>query len=147
MSPTDVAGVRLGTAADEAEVQLREVLGVPVVQDLPGCNGESGRSLTWQALTASLGDGADGGPVELSGWLVTEGTGAGDVLLPYDTTVGDSAAGVLASLPGATGEIAAEGPYAESFLITTEEAVGLLWLSPTRDGNVVEASFGAQTCD
>lgn len=137
----------LGTAADEAEKRLRQLLGVPVTESLPGCNGETGRRLTWKSLTAFLSDGGDGGPVELSGWLVEAGENGRSIVLPYGTAVGDAAREVLGKVPSSTGEELEEGPYAGNFVVTTEEAVELLWLSPNRNGTVDEAVFRAVTCD
>ena len=143
----EVAGVPLGTAADEAERRLREVLGTPATEPLPGCYGESGRRLTWRALTAFLSDGADGGAVELSGWEVVSGAGAAAIELPYDTAVGDAVREVLARVPSSTGRVLEEGPEAGTYAVTTENADGLFWLSPDEDGVVVEASFRAESCD
>lgn len=148
VSPTEVAGVPLGIAADEAERRLRQTLGVPVRQRLQDCDGQSsGQALTWKALRVFLTDGGDGGPVVLSGWLVDAGANAKTIGLPYDTAVGDSARDVLARAPASTGETSTEGPYAGTFVVTTDEAPGLLWLAASEDGFVDEASFAAPWCD
>ena len=123
------------------------MLGVPESEELPGCYGESGRSLRWSALTAFLSDSGDGGPVTLTGWTVHDAATEQNIVLPYKTAIGDTVHEVLATVPGSIGQVSDEGPYTGTFVIRTAEAPGLIWLSPKRDGNVVEASFEAEECD
>lgn len=139
--------MRVGTPADEAEHQLTEALGRPVSEALPGCFGESGRSLTWGALTAYLSDGGEGGPVVLSGWTVVSGPNSQQFELPFETAVGQRTDEVMNKVPAAEGAIVAEGPYAEAFLVTTPKAVGLLWRADAEGAVVDEASYEAEVCD
>lgn len=139
--------MRVGTPAEEAEQQLTSALGRPVVEALPGCFGETGTSLTWDALTAYLSDGGDGGPVVLSGWTVVTGPNSQRIALPYGTAVGQRTAQVMSKVPAADGEVMTEGPYAESFLITTPRAVGLLWRADAEGAVVDEAAYEAEVCD
>lgn len=147
VSPTDVAGVRVGTAAEETEQQLTKALGRPVVEPLPGCFSETGKSLTWDALTAYLSDGGDGGPVVLSGWTVVSGPNSQRVTLPYGTAVGQRSTEVMSKVPAAEGEVVTEGPYAESFLVTTPKAPGLLWRADAEGAVVDEAAYEPEVCD
>lgn len=142
-----VAGVRLGTEANDAERRLRQALGLPVSAELPDCNGEIGRTLTWKSLTAYLSDSGNGGTVRLSGWSVEAGPTAKDIALPYDTAVGEAMREVLSKVPAATGLALEEGPYAGRFAVTTERAPGLLWLSSNQRGQVTAAAFQAVSCD
>lgn len=147
ISSTDVAGVPIGTAGDEAERRLTEALGRPAAEALPGCYGESGRSLTWGALTAYLSDGAEGGAVVLRGWRVTSGPNSQRIALPYETTVGQTTDEVMSRVPAAEGGAMTEGPYAESFLVTTPRARGLLWRANAEGGVVDEVAYEAEVCD
>jgi hypothetical protein len=147
VSSTDVAGVPVGTAGDEAERRLTEALGRPAAQALPGCYGESGRSLTWGALTAYLSDGAEGGAVILRGWTVTSGPNSQHIALPYETAVGQTTDEVMSRVPQAEGAAMTEGPYAESFLVTTPRARGLLWRANAEGGVIDEAAYEAEVCD
>jgi hypothetical protein len=147
VSSTDVAGVPVGTAGDEAERKLTEALGPPVAEALPGCYGESGRSLTWGALTAYLSDGAEGGAAVLRGWVVTSGPNSQRIALPYETAVGQTTDEVMSRVPAAEGEAVTEGPYAESFLVTTPRSSGLLWRADAKGGLVDEVAYEAEVCD
>lgn len=147
VSPANVAGVRIGAPADEAAQRLTRMLGRPATQALPGCHGESGRSLTWGALTAYLSDGADGGPVVLRGWVVTSGPNSQRIALPYETAVGQRTDEVMSRVPAAEGAAVTEGPYAESFVVTTPEAPSLLWRADEEGGVVDEAAYEAEVCD
>lgn len=147
VSTTDVAGVPIGTSGDEAERRLREALGRPQAQELPGCYGESGRSLTWGALTAYLSDGAEGGAVVLRGWTVTAGPNSQEMALPYETAVGQTTDEVMSRVPAAEGEAMTEGPYAGLFGVRTSRAPGLLWLADAAGGVVDEVAYEAEVCD
>ena len=147
VTPTDVAGVRIGTSADEAEQQLTRRLGRPDTDPLPGCYGESGRFLTWDALTVYLSDRAGGGPVVLSGWTVESGPGSQRIALPYETAIGERTDVVMNKVPSSEGGVAPEGPYAESFIISTTKAVGLFWRADAEGAEVDEASYNPEGCD
>lgn len=147
MSATSVAGVAVGTPADEAERQLVAELGPPAADALPGCFGEAGRALTWDALTVFLSDGGGGGPVVLRGWTVGSGPGGERLALPYGTAVGQSTDEVVARVPAAAGAVREEGPYTGSFLVTSEEAPGLLWAAAREGAAVDEMSFEPEVCD
>jgi len=147
VSTTAVAGVPLGTAADEAERRLTSTLGKPVTDPLPGCYGETGRSLTWGRLTAYLSDGAEAGEVVLRGWAVTSVATGPDVKLPFETAVGDSVAEVRAKVPSSIGETATEGEFAGSYLIRTPRAPSLFWKAPSPTGLVTDVDYMAEGCD
>lgn len=147
VSPTEVAGVSVGTVGDEAERELTEALGRPVTQELPGCYGESGRSLTWGALTVYLSDAAESGSVVLRGWMVTAGPNSQRIALPYETAVGQTTDQVMGRVPASEGEAMTEGPYAESFLVRTPRASGLFWRADAEGGVVEEVAYEAEVCD
>lgn len=149
VSTTSVAGVRLGTGAEDAEQRLRSRLGTPSASEpLPGCYGESGRVLQWGALLVYLSDSA-GDEVVLSGWQVMHGASPWRLDLPYDVDVGDAMRHVLARVPGASGGVPEEGENTIWFVARTSRAPGLSWLSFRGDagGAVDEISYNGESCD
>lgn len=147
VSATEVAGVPIGTPADDAEQRLTKALGRPVKEALPGCYGETGSSLTWGSLIAFVSDGAERGDVVLRGWVVTAGPNSQRIVLPYDTAVGQTTGEVMSRVPAAEGTDVMEGPYAESFLVTTPETPNLLWRANAEGGVVDVAAYKAEGCD
>lgn len=101
----------------------------------------------WDGLTVLLTTDVDGVLV-LSGWSAQAGAGF-DYRLPFGTAIGESAAETRRKVPGSSGVLREEGPYAESYLVTTPEEPGLLWLAdgPQADDLIDEVAFEASTCD
>lgn len=149
LSSASVAGVPLGTEAAEAERRLAAALGPPTSSDEEpsDCNGDRGGHLAWDGLTVFLLR-EDASGLVLSGWSARASAGY-DYRLPFDTALGESAAETQRKVPGSSGTLVGEGPYPESYVVTTPEEPGLLWLA---DGSRVldlidEVTFEASTCD
>lgn len=148
MSGDSVAGVAIETAGGEAERRLQDALGRPSQADaLPACNGETGRLLVWEQLRVFIV--AEGGadPV-LSGWSA-EASQRFDYRLPYGTRLGESAAATQRRVPRSSGSLAEEGPLTGSYVVTTSERSGLLWIAQgsTADDPIADVSFEALACD
>lgn len=148
VNTTSVAGVRIGTPAAEAERRLRAALGKPMKTPLPGCYGETGHYLSWDALTVFLSDLASG-PVLLTGWDVDAGPSRWRWRLPYDVDVGDGMRTALRNVPDAEGAVPTEGGSTGSFVVHTSRAPGLTWTSTTadEDGRVASVNYMGEGCD
>jgi hypothetical protein len=143
-----VDGVRMGTPAAEAERRLRQSLGDADSQPLPGCNGETGRTLTWGSFTVVLSDEGKG-PVVLRGWTLRSGISRVTYRLPYDVQPGDTMREVLDRVPGAVG-VPGEGEFDDRHLLVhTDRAPDVLWISDEkgRAGKVEEISLRGVGCD
>lgn len=144
LSATSVVGVRLGTAASEAERRLRAALGTPRSNQLPGCNGERGHTLRWDRLTAVFAE--ESGGVVLQGWRADAGAGT-RVILPYNTSLGMPVSLVKDRVPGGRWTVAAEGELAGSYVLSTPRMPGLLWVADADRGSVGSALFNSPGCD
>jgi hypothetical protein len=147
VSFTAVDGVRVGTPADEAERRLRQSLGDADSHDLPGCNGESGRRLTWGSFDVVLSNDGKGPPV-LLGWALRRGVSRVSYRLPYDIQPGDAVRDAMTRVPGAVG-VAGEGETEGRYVISTDRRPDVLWISDQkgRTGKVEEVTFRDPSCD
>ena len=149
LSSSTVADVPLGTDAAEAERRLVALLGPPTSSDeeLSDCNGDRSGHLAWDGLTVFLLS-QDARGLVLSGWSARAGAGF-DYRLPFGTLLGKSGAETQRKVPRSSGVLLEEGPYAESYVVTTPEEPGLVWLTdgPHADDLIDEVSFQAPTCD
>lgn len=142
LSSTQVAGVRIGTAAPEAERRLRRTLGVPV-EHVSTCDGNTyHRTLTWGTLTAVFSR------ESLQGWEVVRGVSRLHYELPYDGELGLPVRELLRRLPDGKG-LPGEGPSDGQYIVTSA-STGTIWSARGRDdrGRVETASFeGVPYCD
>ena len=149
LSSSAVADVPLGTEAADAERQLVASLGPPTSSDeeLSDCNGDRSGHLAWDGLTVFLLS-EDARGLVLSGWSAQASAGF-EYQLPFDTQLGESAAETQRKVAGSSGALSEEGPYAESYVVTTPDEPGLVWLTdgPQADDLIDEVSFQAPTCD
>ena len=132
----------------EAERRLREAIGQPTqAKELPACNGETGRFLIWEQLTVFVVGESGRDPV-LTGWTA-EPSKRFDYQLPFGTRLGESAAATQRRVPRSSGSVAEEGPLTGTYVVTTPERPGLLWIAkgPGAQDPVVEVSFQALACD
>ena len=142
-----VDGVPMGTPADDAERRLRHSLGDADSDPLPGCEGESGRRLTWGSFSVIL-SGEGTGPVALRGWSLRSGISRVRYRLPFDVVPGDAIRDVLSRVPAAAG-VVGEGETDGRYVVHTDRAPGLLWISDDkgRAGTVEEIPFNDSGCD
>jgi hypothetical protein len=138
LSPTTVAGEKVGGSGTDAETALRKVLGAPTgTRTVPGCPlgtpaGDSRRLLSWGGLTLITGSsGASKG--KLVGWTVTSAEPLSPLVrLPYKVTTATSVRDAKRQIPGATAEWNdVFGMYA----ITTTQAPAMLWTGDHEDGS------------
>jgi len=143
-----VAGVPLGTPADEAQRRLVAAIGKPSGREsVLGCNGETGRLLSWAQLTVFLIDYEGANPV-LSGWSAASSEQYA-YQLPYGTRLGETAAATQQRVPRSSGEQAEEGPLTGSYIVSTPEQQALLWIAAggTAADPIDEVSFERLSCD
>jgi hypothetical protein len=148
LSAKAVAGVPVGTSADEAERRLVAAIGKPTKRDaLPGCNGDKGRLLVWDRLTVFLVGEGDANPV-LNGWEARASTRY-KYRLPYRTRLGETAAATQQRVPRSSGEQAEEGPRTGSYIVTTLEQPALLWIAAGGKAAdpIDEVRFQGYSCD
>ena len=149
LSSSAVADVPLGTEAADAERRLVALLGPPTSSDeeLSDCNGDRSGHLAWDGLTVFLIS-EDARGLVLSGWSARASPGI-DYRLPFDTLLGESAAETEGKVPGSSGVLLEEGPYADSYVVTTPGEPGLRWLAdgPQAVDLIDEVTFEAPTCD
>lgn len=147
VSVTAVDGVPMGTPADDAERRLRRSLGDADSHELPGCDGETGRRLTWGAFTVVLSNEGKG-PVVLRGWSLRPGVSRVSYVLPYDVQPGDAIRDVPKRVPGGVGSDG-EGPTEGRYGVHTDRVPHLLWTSDDkgRAGKVEEVSYRDFGCD
>jgi hypothetical protein len=146
LSVTAVDGVPMGTPADEAERRLRASLGDADSDELPGCDGETGRRLSWGVFSVVLSNGGNGAVV-LRGWTLRHGVSRVTYALPYDVQPGDAMRDALTRVPAAV-RVDGEGSTAERTVIHTDQSPDLLWISdPAGNGDVETISFRDPSCD
>lgn len=146
LSADAVAGVRMQVFARQAELMLRDRLGPPTQELLPGCAGESGKLLEWGTLHVLLSN-EGRGEVRLVGWSVRSGATRFRYVLPYGVRLGDSVRAALRRVPAAHGEDAS-GEGAGGYVISTQRQPGMYWTARSAGAKVVdEISYNDWGCD
>jgi hypothetical protein len=138
VSTQAVDGVVLGTAADEAERRLRHSLGDADTQTPTGCEGESGRWLTWGTFRVFLGG---KGTATLQGWTLQHGLSRVFYALPYDVQPGDVIRDAMRRVPGAAGQTKEHG-----YEFRTDRAPELSWASVDAAGDVETIAYRVPDC-
>ena len=149
LSATSVAGVRIGTAAADAERQLRERLGAPdETTALPGCEGEEGTQVKWGIFTVVLSNEGHG-PVLLRGWSLRWGSSHVRFTTPYDVQIGDPIRDALRRVPEAVG-VDSSGEDEGGYVVSTKKVPQMFWIAtsiPSAKGDVDEISYNDPGCD
>jgi hypothetical protein len=141
LSESAVAGVPMGTPADQAERLLRQSLG-DADEDVAICGTDSYRRLKWGSFSVLLGN--EGTGKVLRGWNLRDGVSRVFYQPPFDVQPGDAMSTVSKRVPGAVGE----GPL-DRYVVHTDRSPDLRWISTYKGagGWVDEIAFRSFDCD